>query len=276
MADMQKRTPSPTPSMRRRVAAGALLATLVLGAAACGDDDDENAAGSGTPGTDADAGDDNVDNGFGDEACDAYLELNAAFAAAPQDPAEMQAFGESLVPIVDALVSGLPEALAADGETLQRAVGLVAEDGNPEAMFSPEGAQAQANIGFFAFDECDGEQLAVEAADYSFDGVPAELPAGRVNVQFRNVGTEEHEVIVLRRNDGSDVTFEELMAQGPEAMFAEATFAGVAFAAPSETGYTALDLEAGTYFLVCTIPTGGAEDGEPHFVHGMHQTVEVA
>ena len=29
-------------------------------------------------------------------------------------------------------------------------------------------------------------------------------------------------------------------------------------------------------FFVCFLPTGGAEDGEPHFLHGMQATVEVA
>jgi hypothetical protein len=34
-----------------------------------------------------------------------------------------------------------------------------------------------------------------------------------------------------------------------------------------------LDLEAGTYEVVCFIPA--AEDGQPHFAHGMHRTLEV-
>jgi len=256
-----------TATTTRRLVAGCLLAGLALGTAACGDDDETAAA-------DPPAGGD-ADNGFGAEACDAYLELNGAFAGAAEGPAELPAFGETLVPIVEALVDGLPEALAPDGEVLTAAVAAVAEEGDPEALFSPEGTQAQTNIGAFAFEGCDGERVQVEATEFAFEGIPGELPAGRVNVMFRNNGTDEHEMIVLRRADGSDATFEELAEQGPDALFTEATFAGVTFASPSTTGYTALDLEPGTYFLVCTIPTGDDPDAEPHSAHGMHQTVEV-
>ena len=51
--------------------------------------------------------------------------------------------------------------------------------------------------------------------------------------------------------------------------------AGVVFAAPDETAFTAVDLEPGEHLAVCTIPTGGEEGGEPHHAHGMVQAFTV-
>jgi hypothetical protein len=36
-----------------------------------------------------------------------------------------------------------------------------------------------------------------------------------------------------------------------------------------------MDLEPGTYFLVCFIPQGGG-DGPPHFMGGMKETIVVS
>ena len=68
--------------------------------------------------------------------------------------------------------------------------------------------------------------------------------------------------------------FPELMESGEEAM-ADLTFTGVAFGGPDTTSYAAVDLEPGTYYLVCFIPVGGGEDGPPHFMEGMQHTIAV-
>lgn len=267
-----------TTPLHRRLLVATLLSGLVLGGVACSDDDDDVAADApDSPDTpDTTAGDDTADRGFSEAACDSWVELNGAFAAAPEDPAELPAFGETLVGIMDDLAAALPSTLASAGEVLQSAAQDVVDDGNPEALFGPQAAQAQINIGAFAHDDCDLNAVDVTATEYHFEGIPDELPAGRTSFKFVNNGSEEHEMILFRRNDDSDATFEELTAEGPDALFGAAAFSGVVFAPPSSTGYAALELEPGTYFMVCTIPTGGDENAEPHLAHGMHQTVEVA
>lgn len=270
-----------TPKLYRRLVVATLFSGMVLAGAACSDDDDDNEGTDTTEGATDNGGDDdngddgNVNPGFTAAACDAWVELGSAFAAAPEDPAEMAAFGETLVGIVESFEGAVPEALDPNVTTLLEGAQAVATDGNPEGLFSEEGMQAQTNIGAFAHDDCDGTKVDVEATEYAFDGIDDELPAGRTSFKFVNNGSEEHELIVLRRNDESDATFEDLAAGGPDAMFAEAAFTGVVFAPPSATSYAALDLEPGTYFMVCTIPVGGEEGGDPHLAHGMHQTVEV-
>lgn len=263
----------------RRMLVATLFSGLVLGAVACSDDDDDTASDDTSEttvaGDSTDGNDDGADSGFGTVACDAWVDFNGAIAAAPEDPAELSAFGETLVGIVSELNDGLPASLAPTGEILADAAQALVDEGSPDALFSPEASQAQTNIGAFAHDDCDLNAVDIEATEYAFDGLPDELPSGRTSFRFINNGSEEHEMILFRRNDDSDATFEELTEAGPDALFEQAAFSGVVFAPSSSTAYAALELEPGTYFMVCTIPTGGDEGAEPHLAHGMHQTVEV-
>jgi hypothetical protein len=271
-----------SPTFRRLVAA-TLCSGLVLGVVACGDDDDTATADTtvttAAPGDDHaghDSSGDDADVVFSEAACDAWVDLNGAFANAPEDPAQLPAFGEQLVGIVGDLDAALPPNLVPAGQLLADAAQAVVDDGDPEQLFSPQSAQAQASIGAFAHEGCDLNAVDVTATEYHFAGLPDDLPAGRTSIHFVNDGTEEHEMVLFRRDDDSNASFEELTADGPGPLFEAATFAGVVFASPDQEAYTALDLEPGTYFMVCTIPTGGVEDAEPHLAHGMHQTVEVA
>ncbi len=267
---MTRTTTSITSPLPRRIAAGALLTALTLGGLACGDDTED--ASGGAPAVDPPA----TAAVVSPAACDAWVALHAALAAAPEDPAEAEAFGTELQGIVDDLAAEVPDGAAEHAAALQAGADAVAADGDPGALFAPDAQAAMAGIGALAHEGCEAEALDVVGADYSFDGLAEELPAGRASIAFENTGTEEHELIVLRRNDGSSATLDELLDAGPDGVFAEAAFTGVVFAPPGETAYTALDLEPGTYFALCTIPTGGEEEGEPHFAHGMHQTFEVS
>jgi hypothetical protein len=271
--------PTPTTRHARRVLSGILLAGLALGTAACSDDD-ESSTGTTDTTVAADAGGETRPAGASalDAAtCDAFVDLGAAFAAAPEDPAELPAFAEELSGTIATLGEGLPVDLAGAVEVLDAAAATVAETGDPSGFFGPEGQEALTGIGAAAFEGCEGTQVSVEGRDYAYDGIPDELPAGRINLQFANVGEEEHELVILGRAEGSDTTFEELLAGGdPEALFTQTTFQGVTFGPPRSTTYLAVDLEPGTYLFLCNIPIGGGEEGAPHHTAGMQQVVEVS
>jgi hypothetical protein len=262
----------------RRFLAAALIGGLALGTAACSDDD-EDATTTDTTAA-ADAGGETRPAGASslDQAtCDAFVDFGAAFASAPEDPAELPAFAEQLSGTIATLGEGLPADLAGAVEVLEGAAATVAETGDPSGFFGPEGQEALTGIGAATFEGCEGTQVAIEGRDYAYDGLPEELPAGRVNLQFTNVGEEEHELVILGQAEGSDASFEELLAgDDPEALFTQTTFQGVTFGPPASTTYLAVDLEPGTYLFLCNIPIGGGEEGAPHHTAGMQQVVEVS
>lgn len=287
----------PLPRRRRALrslAVTGLALTLVGGVAACGDDDDEKADAAtttaaadpaGQPGTDPTpaTGDapttagytGNPDATIGDQACDPYVAAYSALHQMPEDPGAVSAyFDAEVAPSLQELVDALDGDAQAAARAVQDTYRQIASSGDMAAMGSPELAEAQATLGAALHEGCDWAALDIEAVDYAFENAPSELPAGRYSFALENTGIEEHEMVLFRRNDGVTESFEELSEMG-EAMMEKVEFTGVAFGGPGTTSYAAVDLEPGTYFMVCFIPVGGAEDGPPHFVNGMQTTIEV-
>lgn len=242
----------PTARPRIRNIAGAAVAFgLLLSLAACGDD--------------ADAADADVPAA----ACDAFVDVSGALLGDPSTAG----------PVFDAFVAALPKDLVADGETM--VAGLQAAfAGDEAAMSTPEFTEANTAVGEAMYDGCDAvERLDVAGIDFGFEGLPQELSAGRVAIKFTNktASGEAHEMFIVRRNDGTTETFEELYALAPDELFSKVTPVGVVYAAQAEgVATTLVDLEAGSYIAVCNLPVGGGESGDPHALHGMVAEFDVA
>ena len=241
----------------RRLTAAALTITLAgVALGACGDDDEASA-------DTTEAGDLAAGGTLGTTACDAYADAAAAMVG---DPA---AFGGA----VEALAAALPDDLADSGDALDAAAAA-----GEEALGSPEFTAAWAEVGGAVYDGCEADaRLDVTGIDFGFEGLPATVDAGRAAIRFTNATTsgEMHELVLMRRNDGTTESVEELMALGDGAMD-KLTMTGVAFADAAGTESVLLtDLEPGGYIAICMIPVGGGETGDPHAAHGMVAELEV-
>lgn len=114
----------------------------------------------------------------------------------------------------------------------------------------------------------DVQTVAIDGGDFSYDGVPSEIPAGAVTVELTNTGEEEHQATILAVPDG----------QAPEEYLAAAAaaggvpddaefFGGPNGVEPGQTRSATTALDAGDYVVVCFIPS--PSDGIPHAVKGM-------
>jgi len=116
-------------------------------------------------------------------------------------------------------------------------------------------------------------EVTIKAADFSFDA-PDQIEAGLVSLRLENVGHEDHQVQLVRLNDG--VTLEQLQAalqQGPEAALPLVTLAGgVGLAAPNQHEQAVLDLTEGQYVMLCFV---SGEDGVWHVAKGMLRPFQV-
>jgi hypothetical protein len=246
--------------VRRAALAGLALAVLA-GTAACGDDDE---AANEPQGAES-GGKGGLDGGLAISAaaCDAYVGFSQALGG---DPAALE-------PAATALTAAMPEGLASTVTTIQQA--MTSED--PEAMASPEYAEASEQLGGAVFDGCEATQLDVTGVDYGFEGLPEEVPAGRVAIRFTN-GTEmdePHEFVLFKRNEGTTEPIEDLLALPQDQAMSKLTMAGMAFAmTPASASVTMTELEAGDYVAVCMLPTDG--DGPPHAMGGMTAEFTVA
>lgn len=209
--------------------------------------------------------------------CDGVVGYQAATTGFPESPEEIAAFvDDQVVPALELMVGHSDGELAASVEVLVDAFADLKDTGDPTPLFEDADIlAAQEAIGEATHHRCELQTIDVLAADYSFGGIPAEIEAGRVSIAFVNDGEEEHELVLLRRPDDSTTTLDEYLAGDPGALFEQAEFYGVLFAAPAATMYTAIDLDPGTYFAICMIPTGGDPEAEPHSAHGMTATMVV-
>lgn len=249
---------------RTRSLAVALGLGLAVTAVACSDDDDTDAA----AGPDAPAAGDEVV--VSAEACDAYVALGGGLLG---DPSE---FGDLMV----AFESTAPEALLDEAAQVSATFGAIAEGGDPSAFADPDYQAAAAAIADAYFEGCEtAAVLDVDGVDYGFEGLPSQLPAGRVAIRFTNATDhdEPHELVLFRIADGVDDPVEDLLSLPEDEAGQAMAPVGVVFAdAPGSEAAAMVDLEPGRYAAICFIPIGGGEDGPPHFTGGMLAELEVA
>jgi hypothetical protein len=236
-----------TPTIRRRLAA--LAAGTLLLATACSDDE---------------AGSDLTLSAAG---CDAYASIGAAMFG---DPAGLP---DSIAALSAEASDDLRPAATTYGDAL-----LASFDGDEDAMTSPEFRTADAEIGEAVLASCDTvADLDVRGIDFAFEGIPDELDAGRVSIEFTNETehAEPHEMLLMKRLDDSDESVTELLELPDEELFAKVAPTAVAYADDAGgTNVALVDLEPGAYIAICMIPTGG--DGPPHAVNGMVAEFTVA
>jgi uncharacterized cupredoxin-like copper-binding protein len=114
--------------------------------------------------------------------------------------------------------------------------------------------------------------VTITARDYAFE-MPDTVVAGRTELQLVNKGAELHHAALLRLDAGK--TAADLAAamhgSGPPPAWLH-NAGGPNAPAPGATSAAVVDLEPGTYVLVCMIPS---PDGKPHMMKGMTRTLTV-
>ena len=119
--------------------------------------------------------------------------------------------------------------------------------------------------------------VTVALVDFAF-GLPLEHQAGPQTWLLENVGHQWHEMGVFKVDEGMTVSAlrETLMNANPEE---ELPYEPVFFWAPMGPGgkvWVTVDLDPGTYAVICFLPDISAEEGTPHFAHGMEQIITVS
>ncbi len=116
--------------------------------------------------------------------------------------------------------------------------------------------------------------VSFNATDYEYDA-PASIAGGLTQLSMSNGGSEDHNAVFVRLNDG--VTFGDFTGALAD-VAAEADLEGIGTlvsgpgAGPGGASDVVIDLAAGSYAVLCTVP-----DAEfvPHFALGMVQELEV-
>ncbi len=236
--------------------------------ASCGSDEDKGAALRKT-------------DGF----CDRYLPtmdalFNAEEPAEDLSDAELVEFNKTSYAAQSAawneLIEVTPSNARAGAKPLTDALAEIATTGDDS--FIDNGMVAFDYLGAVhavAHENCGYEQVAVTLKDYAFEGIPATVKAGTVSFRVDNTSDkEQHEMLLLRYNDGVATPIDELLAQG-DAAFASVNFAGIAGASAGKQSGFVGELTPGHYAVVCFLPVDGNEDNAPHAMQGMTKEFDV-
>lgn len=270
-----------------RVTALVLVSVLALGA--CGDDDDEEGAPAGGATTTT------ALSAQTETFCADVVRANSLDPDIPEEAPEeeqmrlgQEFFQREYLPLIKKIQAGAPPAARTATDEITR---FFEEKGT--AAFEDDafvGAALRANTAAAA--ACGASETAVTAVDYSFQGLPATLEAGRRHFRFNNTGKELHEMLLLRKKPTTTESFDEIIALGAEdqaAAEAKVDEAGGTFAfpasapgRPADDSSVFVDLTPGEYAAVCFIPVGltpeaaqAAEEsgeepqGPPHVTQGM-------
>jgi hypothetical protein len=146
----------------------------------------------------------------------------------------------------------------------------VLENGDFSVFESSEFNDAVATADTWVFENCEFAGTAeLIATEYQFTGQSAEYPAGRNGFTLVNEGAEAHELLILRKGDGVDLSLEELMELPESEAETMTTYVGGVFVGPpGDSGVLVAGFEPGNYIAVCTIPAGTIVNGDGSFTEG--------
>ena len=261
----------------RAIAVGA-AAVLALGACAGDDDDDASASDTGT-----EAEEPAVEQDVVAAFCDAIAEVGYALS-----------IGEGYEGIDSSLVAAedvAPDEIRADVTTMaeenraQVATGPPPEE-QPPVIPSDDFFAAATSVGDYMADNCGYQVIDVAATDFAFDGIPADADAGKTLIRITNDGTEYHEVVLQRVQQGETRSVDEILAL-PEEGGGLLEYLGYAFAPPGLGSWTVVDLSAGRHVAMCFVPIGATttealqsgqfdDAAQLHAMQGMFTEMQVS
>jgi hypothetical protein len=93
-------------------------------------------------------------------------------------------------------------------------------------------------------------------------------------IEVQNHGTQSHELVLVKLVPGKTVHDVIESIEDRNAEQAGVPIGGVTPMSVGETNWVSVDLEPGSYGLICFIPDQRG-DGKPHFMHGMTKEFEV-
>lgn len=122
--------------------------------------------------------------------------------------------------------------------------------------------------------------LSIDMKDYNYS-ISGELTAGSANLAFTNSGAELHMAAFMKLAEGKTLADVQTALQSQDEAAAGAVIekqlgSPGALLGPGQKQETGTDaLEAGTYAVICFLPTAGEAEPVPHFAKGMVSSFQV-
>jgi hypothetical protein len=222
--------------------------------------------------------------------CSTWVDSDAAAASvllhtdfASVTPERLQAIVKDLWSTQEPILASMdpaPDQIRPDVEKLLAVARQGAATGDPATLSSPDLKNSDRNIDQYMLQQCGYASVHVTATDNAYQGLPGTMPAGTVGITLSNQGTEAHQVLLSRANDGVTQSFAEILNLPPEQELHVATALGSAEADPGETSTVFLRLTPGRYGAADFVTQGTTRlvapgSGPPHYSLGIQREFTV-
>jgi hypothetical protein len=123
----------------------------------------------------------------------------------------------------------------------------------------------------------DSEELNVALSEFAVQPEEDTVDAGDVELVADNKGAETHELVVVRAASADELPVDDNGAFDEDAFGEEKLLGEVEDVASRSDKSITLDLDAGTYVLLCNVVEEAEDSGEveSHFANGMHAVLTV-
>ena len=209
------------------------------------------------------------------DAAAASVLLHSDLASAPREQVQsvVKFFWSRQEPILTSMQPA-PDQIAPDVDKLLALARQGASTGDVATLSSPELQDVDRNIDQYMLQHCGYQQMQVTATDTAYQGLPATVRAGTIGITLTNQGTEAHQVVLSRANDGVSEPFAEILNLPPEQQGQMATPLGFTDAGPGGSSTVFLRLAPGRYGAIDFLPAGTTNlaapgSGPPHYQLGV-------
>jgi hypothetical protein len=276
------------PERPRHAAVGVIILALVVtgcgGGAGGGAAPATNAAppsATAAPSTESDRSQALCSTWVDSDAAAASVLLHTDFASVT--PEQLQAIVKDLWSKQEPILTSMdpaPDQIRPDVEKLLAIARQGAATGDPDTLSSPDLRNSDRNVDQYMLQQCGYESVQVTATDNAYQGLPATLPAGTVGITLSDQGTDAHQVLLLRINDGVTQSFAEILNLPPEQQGQVAAALGSAEADPGDTSTVFLRLAPGRCGAADFVTQGTTTlvapgSGPPHYSLGLQSEFTV-
>ena len=200
------------------------------------------------------------------------LAFNQLFASSNGQPsaAQIQQAQGPILALIDQAAQTAPPDIA-DQVTI---IATAAHADFQNALNDPAVSDAGSKIDAYAVGNCGYRVINVTAVEYKFRGVPKTLKTGILLVNFKDAGSESHEIDIARIKTSDSVKTLLALPQGQAKTRVELLGNTGADPGQSSVGYFQLT-KPGRYVALCLVPQGTTQSsqqgtGPPHAKLGMH------
>jgi uncharacterized cupredoxin-like copper-binding protein len=124
-------------------------------------------------------------------------------------------------------------------------------------------------------DDDGGEEVNVVLSEFVVEPEQESADSGEITFAIDNEGGETHEFLVVEADSADDLPVDDDGAFDEAAFGEDNVLDEVEDIEAGDTAELTLDLEAGTYVLLCNIVEDEDGEVESHFAEGMHATFTV-